>query len=494
MVLAARILGPSDLHDKSQPKTVAYTADIALHGRWILPRDMTGGPARKPPLYNWIGAPFVALLGYREWVLKIPAMLSAIAAVTISVLMARRLFEAAALELDPDLAGGAAYVAGIICIANYPIMKLGYLARPDMPLVACLAGGWALATIALTSAAPRWPVTLGFWACVAGAGLCKGPPMLLPILYAIVAAPIVGGRWSSLKRLRFEIGLPLALACVGGWAWAAYHQDPAHFRDVLIGQEILGRFAEGEPLDPYRDPKPPWHVPAWFVTKYAPWSIFVAVAVFSIRPRRWLSHPMTPAMVWVALLIVFFAIPEGKRTDYLAPAYPVASILAAYGLVVVLRRYGVTPLRLAIAAVVLVAIFIDYQWRRSPEAVGREGEKFKSFARAVQEVAGDDPIVFTELGFHPLQTLLGRHSTEPVAPEALEQPGWAIMPVSDAPHVQPVAVSDELPQVRVLEHGTTLLDMRRAGRLGLYRLPLSRPPGGGTTQASPSTTEAAAPR
>ena len=81
IVLGARIAGPSDLHDKSQPKTVAYTADMALHGRFILPRDMVGGPARKPPMYNWIGVPFVALFGFSEPMLKMPAILGGIATV-----------------------------------------------------------------------------------------------------------------------------------------------------------------------------------------------------------------------------------------------------------------------------------------------------------------------------------------------------------------------------------------------------------------------------
>src|SRR5687768_11921307 len=94
LVFAASILGASDLHDKSQPKTVAYTADVVLHGRLILPRDMVGGPARKPPLYNWVGAPFVAVLGFHEWVLKIPAMIAGVGAVAVSVVMARRLFAA----------------------------------------------------------------------------------------------------------------------------------------------------------------------------------------------------------------------------------------------------------------------------------------------------------------------------------------------------------------------------------------------------------------
>jgi len=202
--------------------------------------------------------------------------------------------------------------------------------------------------------------------------------------------------------------------------------------------------------------------------------------VFSIHPRRWLSHPLTPAMLWVALLIVFFSIPEGKRIDYLAPTYPVAAILAAYGLVVVLRRYGVTPVRVAVASIVLVIAFTDYQWRRSPEAVGREGEYLKSFARDVKKVAGDDRIVFTALGFHPLQTLLGRHQTDPVTFGDLAGPGWAIMPVADVTTVRPLVISNEIPQVKVVANAVTQIHERRSGRLGLYRLPLM--PGPATTR------------
>ena len=36
-LLAARILGPSDAWDQTQPRTMAYTTDIIANGRWILP-------------------------------------------------------------------------------------------------------------------------------------------------------------------------------------------------------------------------------------------------------------------------------------------------------------------------------------------------------------------------------------------------------------------------------------------------------------------------
>src|SRR5688572_15796038 len=266
IVLGARIAGPSDLHDKSQPKTVAYTADMALHGRFILPRDMVGGPARKPPMYNWIGVPFVALFGFSEPMLKMPAILGGIATVALTVYATRRMLRSPELGLDEDTIRATSWLAGIIWLASYPTFSLIYVARPDMPLVAFLTAAWVLATILLTrrdeenpggTPEPRddarhrrdWQVALAFWLCVAGAALSKGPPALLPIIYVLVAVRPISGRWATLRRFHFEWGVPLFAALFGFWVFGAWRTNPQQFGDVLIGEEVTGRFSDGEPLD-----------------------------------------------------------------------------------------------------------------------------------------------------------------------------------------------------------------------------------------------------
>ncbi|MGB7160782.1 MAG: glycosyltransferase family 39 protein [Tepidisphaeraceae bacterium] len=529
IVLAARIAGPSDIHDKSQPKTVAYTADMVLHGRWVLPRDMVGGPARKPPMYNWIGAPFVAAFGFDEWVLKMPAILGGVATLGLVVFMTRRMLRAQdapscatsapphlaeekpatildygarplpEVGFDEDAVRATAWLAGIIWLACYPTFSLIYIARPDMPLVAFLTGAWVLATIALTqkpdessgeTPKPRkqqtWKLALGFWLCVSGAALTKGPPALLPIIYAIVAARLIGGRWSSLRRLHFEWGLPLLVVLFGGWVWGAWRSNPTHFWDVLVGEEVTSRFSEGEPLDPYRVHKPFWLTFTWFTLKFAPWSILSGLVLLLIPPRRWLNHAMTPAMLWLAVVLIFFAIPEGKRIDYLAPAYPAAAAMAAYALVVLLRRARLGATWAGALGVGLALWFTYYQWRLSPEAVGRSGDNVKVFARDVRKVVGPDQrIVFTELGFHPLQTLIGIHETDPLPPDALAQSGWLIAPASDFPGVAPVVLSDDIPAIKEIRNATAQIHERRSGRLGLYRLPLDA--GEGTTREATTT-------
>ena len=75
-VLAARILGPSDAWDQTQQTTIAYTTDMLVNGRWVVPADRNGKPATKPPLYNWMAAPAVAASGYSsELAHKLPSVI-----------------------------------------------------------------------------------------------------------------------------------------------------------------------------------------------------------------------------------------------------------------------------------------------------------------------------------------------------------------------------------------------------------------------------------
>src|SRR5262245_54482471 len=67
-LLVGRMLGPSDLWDQTQPRTVSYTTDMRIHGgsHWILPIERGEVPATKPPMYNWLAAPMVRWLGFNN--------------------------------------------------------------------------------------------------------------------------------------------------------------------------------------------------------------------------------------------------------------------------------------------------------------------------------------------------------------------------------------------------------------------------------------------
>ena len=140
-----RVTGPSDTWDQRQPRTVSYTTDMLVNGgrHWILPVEAGRQPATKPPLYNWLAAPVVALAGFSSEVAhKFPSL----AAICVCWLAMVRLGR----WLDPAGGGSLGWVAGMMFVANYAVFKLGYLARPDMLLVMWLLGGWMSATAVLT--------------------------------------------------------------------------------------------------------------------------------------------------------------------------------------------------------------------------------------------------------------------------------------------------------------------------------------------------------
>src|SRR5438046_7644326 len=70
VMLSSRVIAPSALQRFDQPRTVSYTADIVVNGRWLLPRDMFGHVATKPPLVNWMAVAVVALGFWQEWEVK----------------------------------------------------------------------------------------------------------------------------------------------------------------------------------------------------------------------------------------------------------------------------------------------------------------------------------------------------------------------------------------------------------------------------------------
>ena len=55
---------------------------------------LVGVRTLKPPLVNWIGAPFFAAGWHSEFALKLPSLLAGLATIVLTMLVARRLCEA----------------------------------------------------------------------------------------------------------------------------------------------------------------------------------------------------------------------------------------------------------------------------------------------------------------------------------------------------------------------------------------------------------------
>jgi 4-amino-4-deoxy-L-arabinose transferase-like glycosyltransferase len=449
LAIAARIAGPSDIWDRSQPKTISYTTDIIVNDgdHWILPIERGEAPATKPPLYNWIAVPFVNWMGFSsELAHKFPSIIALCLTWLTVVRVGRR------IDTGPDQALG--WIAGMAVVANHTMFKLGYLARPDMLLTLWLTLAWVTATQVLAhgrndreslNCRKHHLTALTFWLCAALAGLTKGPAALIAIAYALLAARMIGGSWRAFGLLQPQFGLPLFLLINGAWVYGVWRIDPEHLTHTLIADELFGRvtghMAEQD-LDGWRGwlATMPYYVLYYFV-RFLPWSAISIAAIVMLwrgdtgskwsvpenahetagidhrsTPQEGLRHWLMGAALQVVLVIAFFTLSTGKRADYIAAAFPPGALLAAW----LLRRppwlgVGYPMIAPGLATLTLLAVMTINQ--RQPSAPYPEyGQYMRRFIdETAQTLAAERrPVAFYFTGQTHVQAMLGYSMKEDV--------------------------------------------------------------------------------
>jgi 4-amino-4-deoxy-L-arabinose transferase-like glycosyltransferase len=502
-LLAARIAGPSDLWDQRQPRTVSYTTDIIANGRWALPVERGTVGATKPPLYNWIAVPAVRIGGFAsEPAHKLPSMLAIAACWLAAVLYGER------------IAAGAGWLAGMMLASSLMMFKLGYLARPDMLLALWLLLGWMLATEVLVAHASRAAaggsrgaagvaMAAAFWLCVGLAALTKGPPALVLPIYALVAAPLVGGGRGAARAFGWWWGAPLALAVFGAWLAFAWRADAEHVRANLGFGELLGHAAgigpEGDDAGPGAIPRQLPFMTLYYLSRFAPWSILSGLAILMLwtrdgpdRPRHWRcagrsGRVLQGAALFVIVVVAFFTLGARKRADYVAPAVAPGALLAAWWLIRAAgpRRWPVVASLVASGAILLGLTI----WNERDDAAPAPGfgDEIVAFARAAGEIIEREPhpVAFTWTGSTLLQAMLGFSEAEGTAAIVEmargEGPFWVVAGPRGAP---PVEFADWLGERRPRARATAVLRSAAlpradewAGQVTLYRVePRAGPP------------------
>ena len=444
-----RLFGPSDVYEKTQPKTMAYTADMAANQRYLLPRDVTGAPATKPPLYNWLALPVVGWLGVvGEIGHKTPALLSGAILLVVTLWTARRLFQ------GPSAGSGttAALLTGCVFAASPETFKWIYIARPDGVLMALLAGAWAASTAILEGwTERRAPWAAVFWVCIGAGVLAKGPVGLLPLVYAAALARLRHGGFRRLGLLHCWWGAPVALLMVAAWAVPAWLTEPDHCREIFLGRELVYHVAGDQAGGPIVG----WagsivKSPLYFVLRFLPWSVFVVIGLTAIRPRNWISHPLGPAILWCATVIVPFCFVAMVKHRYLAPAYPAAAVLAVHGALTTFRNPSRTAAALTTLSLVVCIGLGVHNLFWSNAARFSFGDAATRFAREARGIVGEDPVAFLIHGNSPVQALMGRNQPDNADEEAGTAARWVVAPIARAAEMQgaePEAVSQPMPRV-----------------------------------------------
>ena len=330
---------------------------------------------------------------------------------------------------------GLGFLAGMMLAASYPFFKLGYLARPDMVLTLWLLLGWIAATTLLAKAESdgrgrAWGgLALGFWLCVALAGLTKGPAVLPLLIYVLIAARLVAGRFQAFNELRWWWGLPASALVVGGWVYAVGCIDPEHLRHELWGNEILGRVSglgpEGSHAGPLGALKSPLDLVFYYVVRFVPWSVLSILAAVSLwrrgrggGKRRWRTIGeagpiLHGAAIFIVVTIALYAMSASTRADYIAATLPPGALLAAWWLLAcppgwgTWARWSAPP-----AAMVALAAFTWYNQVEVNAPAPGFGDAINRFIIESEAHLRGNPaplvfLTFPESGSAHLQSYLG---------------------------------------------------------------------------------------
>ena len=435
VMLSSRVTAPSALQRFDQPRTVSYTADIVVNGRWLLPRDMFGHVATKPPLVNWMAVPVVALGFWQEWAVKWPMVAGTLLTTALTVTIARNLFRQ--IPETAIVADEAAFIAGAAWLVNPANMTMIYHCRPDPVLVLFLTAAWMFATAIICENEPNKINIGGFSIAIGLAALTKGPAALVPIIYLPLAAWIIRGQPGIIRRGHWWWAILVGIAIFSLWAVPTAIRYPAPFFKDLVGRELIGptlgldhqfggKRYTGGPMVAF---KLILQTPVWFVQRFLPWSIPSIGALCAIGWKRWFRHPLAPAILWIFLVLAFFALAVRKNADYILPAYPAAAILAAYFCATYLRRFRIRLWQVAALALVLAIGLSVKHFRKTGK--DRGGENLKLFACEVESRIDNEPVVFIGTGYNTLQFFLRRHQPGAPTAEQMAAAKWVIMPLRD---------------------------------------------------------------
>ncbi len=307
-------LGTRELWPPDEPRFALIAHEMLRSGEFVVPHLQGGVYSEKPPLQVWLIA--LASLPFgevTEWAARIPSALAAIAAVLLTGWFARRYFG--------DEAG---YSAALVLLTSGHFFMRGRWSCTDTLLTFFFLAAVVLAL--LWTEGKKWAGWVFFLAC-ALATLTKGPVGLALPAGILVIHLVLEGRWRQALRFPWIPGLALYAAIVVPWFVLYGMKTGGGEVGTLVLTQNVKRFFHA-----WNNVQPFYYYFHRFPASFLPWSVFFPVAAVAfVRARRQPDlAPLRYVALWLVLVFAFFSISSGKRTVYLLPIFPAASIVLGW--------------------------------------------------------------------------------------------------------------------------------------------------------------------
>lgn len=313
-LIVRKMLLTGNPFDMDVPLTILYEKPIGHY--WLcLPSAWFFG----------LGAAEPAESVFVEWGVRLPSVISALAALAAVALLAFRIY-------GMRIAAMSVFATGTMLT----FLHLGRLAHIDMPLTAAFAWSMYFLYIGYLEnwKSNRW--IYGFYIVLGWGMVLKGPLVLILAGLAVLAMMIWKRRWAMLWEMRpLSGGAVFLLTALPWYIYECIRTNGAFFEEFIVNQNfrrftgIGSVYREGKRMPFY------YYLPKMFAGAL-PWSI-VSVAALILMFKRIIRLKFSDGSIfllfWLATGFVFFSCSALKRGDYLLPLYPALGILTAAAVV-----------------------------------------------------------------------------------------------------------------------------------------------------------------
>ncbi|MFZ2147381.1 MAG: lipid-A-disaccharide synthase N-terminal domain-containing protein [Sedimentisphaerales bacterium] len=309
-------LGEPELGSPHEARVVVTGHNMAESGDWVVPYFNGSLRLQKPPLPYWTIAVLAKAFGpLDEWLFRLPSALMGIGGVILTLLIARIVFD-----------WKTGLVAALIQSLTVKYVIESRLARVDIYLTFWVLVSLFLLSVIFFGKRRRDWLWLFLWAAIAMGFLAKWV-----VVFIFVMPPMLYGLWAYPERrarLRWHL-LGVCIFSLLALSWVALLAYRLGWETLRTGW--AGEVSENVTSAYHRANHGIFYYLGQLFVLSFPWSALVPVALtvpFWPQPK-----PERRKLLWMALT-VFFAIAalslvSKKKADYLLPALPFMTILAA---------------------------------------------------------------------------------------------------------------------------------------------------------------------
>jgi 4-amino-4-deoxy-L-arabinose transferase-like glycosyltransferase len=387
LVLAVRLatLGTYPLADTSEARYGEIARVMLETGNWVTPQETPGTPFwAKPPLYAWLSATSISLLGINEFALRLPSLLCGFAVLALcavwTVALARgptplasaftvvggatrgpaeplRSPPPASSGLEPEKESGVGVAPLLACLilSTTVLFFIGYGAVMTDPALG-LATAWMLVAFqrAVIDGSRRAIWRYGFFVAAGLAMLAKGPVAFLYVALPVAAWALWRKRWGALwEALPWIVGGAVSAAISLPWYIWAEVRTPGFLNYFLVGEHLMRYLQAGWKGDRYGTAHEELLGTIWAYLAGAV-GLWTALLLALIRPARgWVSR----ARAWCR--------DDGRLFALLATLLPLLVFTFARNLIWTYVMPVLTPLAALLGQELARRLEQPGRWRRA---------------------------------------------------------------------------------------------------------------------------------